>query len=226
MNREEIERKLQLAETNLRNAIARQEQTEQQLQELENQREAILGESEIARRARADFQRLSEQSRGELVALEIDEAREALAAAVRERNDVIARAATALDSAVSLLGTIDSRRAAVLEANAQLRSLDKAAGRTAPEEPDILHEPWQRMVLAVKSELDGELESDLVDAAARSNLTSALDSLPQHLRVLATERRRQMNKERLQRNRDLMRERETPGETGAVAEVVDEQSRH
>ncbi len=202
MEREEVVQKLELAETNLRDAVALHEQTQQQLRELEERRESVLGESEQTRRAMADYERLMEQSRNELAAFEVEETRVALAEAVQLRDAIIAKTGAALDSAVSLLEMIDAQRAAVAEAHQRLRSLDHTVGRAAPEEPDSLHEPWQRMVAAVKTELDEELESDIVDAAARSNSPSALNALPQHLRILATERRNQWHRERMQKQHD------------------------
>ena len=58
--------------------------------------------------------------------------------------------------------------------------------------------PDGRTMLVVKTELDEQLESDIVDAAARSNLLSAINALPQHLRILATQRRREMQREQMQ----------------------------
>jgi len=159
MKREEVERKLELAETSLRQAAARLEATQQQLAEIEDQRAQILGESEIARRAMADFERLSEQSRNELAAIELEDARVALAEAVQARDQIVANAAAALDTAVGLLGEIDEHRNAVVQAHQRVRSLDQAAGQAAPEEPDVLHEPWERMASVVKTGLDEQLES-------------------------------------------------------------------
>ncbi len=201
MKREEVERKLELAETSLRQAAARLEATQQQLAEIEDQRAQILGESEIARRAMADFERLSEQSRNELAAVELEDARVALAEAVQARDQIVANAAAALDTAVGLLGEIDEHRNAVVQAHQRVRSLDQAAGQAAPEEPDVLHEPWERMASVVKTELDEQLESDIVDAAARSHLPHAINALPQHLRILATQRRQEMQRERMQAER-------------------------
>ena len=202
VTRAEAERRLQQAEENLRQAVTRHEQTQRELQALEERREQIRDESELARRAIADFEQLKERSRQELSSLEVLEgARATLAEAVEARDEVVARAAGAFESAVALLEEVVAKRAAVVDAHGRLRSLDPSAGRFAPDEPDLLHEPWQRLVSAVKAELDGELESEMVEAAARSHLPSALNALPEHLRVLASQRRNEIQRERMERLR-------------------------
>jgi hypothetical protein len=202
MTQEEAVQKLDLAETKFREAVARHEQTQQQLLELEERRESVLGKSEQARRAMADYGRLIEQSRKKLAALKVEEARVALAEAIQLRDAILAKTAVTLNSAVSLLEMADAKRGAVAEAHQRLTSLDHTVGRAAPEEPDILHEPWQRMVAAVKPKIDQVLESDIADAAARSNLPGALDALPQHPRIHAAERRKQWHRERIQQEQN------------------------
>lgn len=204
MKRDEAERRLELAEANLRQAAERLQGAEQRLMDIEDQRTQILGESELVRRSIADFESLAEKCRAELAALKLEELRGQLAKAVEARDQIIAEAADALGSAVALLGEVDGHRAAVKEAHKKLRSLDPAAGRAAPEEADVLHEPWQRMVSLVRTELDEELESDIVEAAARSDAPHAINSLPQHLRILATERRREIQRERMETQRELL----------------------
>lgn len=202
ITRAEAERRLQQAEENLRQAVTRHEQTQRELQELEERRDQIRGESELARRAIADFEQLKERSQQELASVAmLEQARATLAEAVEARDEVVARAAGAFESAVTVLEEVEAKRAAVVEAHRRLKSLDPAAGRFAPDEPDLLHEPWQRLVSAVKAELDGELESEMVEAAARSHLPSALNALPEHLRVLASQRRNEIQRERMERLR-------------------------
>ena len=52
-----------------------------------------------------------------------------------------------------------------------------------------------------QGELDEKLESDIVEAAARSHLPSAINALPQHLRILAQQRRNELQREQLHRFR-------------------------
>ena len=200
--REEAERRLQLAEAELRQATERHEQTRQQLLEIEEQRERMLGASELTRRAIADVEQKMEQLQQELADIQLLEgARDALALAVQERDDTIARAAAGFEAAVTLLADVEAKRDEVAEAHERLRDLDPSVGRVAPDEPDILHEPWQQLVAAVKAELDEKLESDIVEAAARSHLPSAINALPQHLRILAQQRRNELQREQLHRFR-------------------------
>jgi len=204
MKREEVERRLELAETNRQQAAERLQIAEQRLEELEGERSQILGESDLARRSIAELARLADECRSELAAVELEEARDRLAEAVEARDRSIGEAAEALGSAVKLLGAIDEHRAAVADAHQRLKSLDPSAGRAAPDEPDVLHERWQQMVSLVRTELDGELESDIVDAAARSNSPVALNALPQHLRILAEERRNQWHRDRMAKHRESL----------------------
>jgi hypothetical protein len=55
------------------------------------------------------------------------------------------------------------------------------------------------MVSAVKSQLDEKLETDLVDAAARSYTGQAINALPEHLRSLATLRRKELQRRSIRR---------------------------
>ena len=192
MNRKEIQRKIELAETNRREAAARVEATRKRLEDLEEQRAEVLGESELARRALTDFERLSEQSRQELATIDLE-------AATQERDRIVTEAAAALEAAVTLLGEIGARRSAVVEAHQRLAALNPEARSPVPEEPNILDGPWQRMVSAVKSQLDEKLEADLVDAAARSYTGQAINALPEHLRTLATLRRKELQRRSIRR---------------------------
>ena len=162
----------------------------------------MLGASELTRRAIVDVEEKMEQLREELAAIQLlEQTRESLAIAVQERDEAIARAAAGFEAAVSLLAEVEAKREAVVQAHEQLRSLDPSVARVAPDEPDILHEPWQLLAAAVKAELEEQLESDIVEAAARSHLPSAINALPQHLRVLALQRRNELQREQLQKFR-------------------------
>ncbi len=67
-------------------------------------------------------------------------------------------------------------------------------GRTQPvalpPEPVALAESWDRLVARIRTELDQNLEEELLEAAARNPLAHAIDDLPAHLRAAARERRR------------------------------------
>jgi hypothetical protein len=198
MSREDIEGKLRLAEETLQQAAARLQGTEERLESLEEERAAALGEAEIARRTLSDIDQVIADLRTELNALEVEEARQALSEAMQVRDRVIAETAAALEAAVRLLEEVETRRAAFAEAHERVLSLSPSGQRgraPAPEEPDILHEPWLRLVAVVKDRLDVEFESETVDAAARSNAQPyAINALPEHLRAVAMERRRKLQK--------------------------------
>lgn len=199
---------MRVAESTLRQAAERLETTEKRLGELDQEREAVLGESELARRALAQLDESIAAMREELAALELEEARKALADAAAQRDATIEKTAAALDTAVALLEEVDVRRKAVAEATERVAALAPRTPRgrvVAPEEPDTLHEPWQRLVTVVKDQLDEELETEAVEAAARSNAPYAINALPEHLRAVAMERRRQLQRAALDRLQEMQR---------------------
>jgi chromosome segregation ATPase len=208
MSRDDVERRMRVAEATLQQAAERLETTEKRLGELDQEREAVVGESEIARRAFTELEQAMADLREELVAVEREEARQALADAVEERDATIEQTAAALEAALALLEQVDRRRQAVAEASERLVALEPRApkGRAmAPEEPDTLHEPWQRLVTVVKDQLDDELETEIIDAAARSNAPYAINALPEHLRAVAMERRRKLQRAALDRLQETQR---------------------
>jgi len=208
MSRDDIERRMRVAESTLQQAAERLETTEKRLGEIDQEREAVLGESEIARRALTDLDQAIADLREELAAVELEEARQALAEAVVERDATIEQTAAALETAVAMIEQVDRRRQAVAEANERVAALDPGTPKrraVAPEEPDTLHEPWQRLVTVVKEQLDEELETEVVDAAARSNAPYAINALPEHLRAVAMERRRRLQRAALDRLQDTRR---------------------
>jgi chromosome segregation ATPase len=205
--REKIEQRLAAAEIALEEAAARLERTQKRLREIDQERATIVGETDIARRAVSDLEAEIAKSREALAAAEVEEARAAVTEAVQRRNEVINDAAAALNTAVDLLEQLRVCRADVVDAQKRLTRLDPAnANRTAaPAEPGVVDEPWQRIVSAVKAQLDEDLEIDIVDAAARSNAPSAIDALPEHLRVLAVQRRRELQRASLVHVREFRR---------------------
>jgi hypothetical protein len=200
--RDESEREPAPAEESLQSAAASLDPMKQRLIELERHRTTALGEAETPRRAPADVDEEIGQAPETIAGLELEKARAALAEAVQRRDQVIRVAAAALDSAVDHLAQIEAQRAAVVEAEKRLTALqppDAWESAVAPEEPDILTEPWQRMVAAVKTQLDEELDEDIIEAAARSYTTYAINVLPPHLQELAMQRRRELQRADLER---------------------------
>src|SRR5919106_63365 len=158
MSRDDVERRMRAAEATLQQAAERLETTEKRLGELDQEREAVLGESEIARRALTDLEQAIADLREELASLELEEARQGLADAVAERDATIEQTAAALGTAVALLDQVDQ-----------------------------------------------ELETEIIDAAARSNAPYAINALPEHLRAVAMERRRKLQRSALDRLQEAQR---------------------
>ncbi len=202
----EIEQEMRIAEDRIREATARLAeattrlaQGEAQLAEVEEQRHTLAGEAVVNRRAIADFEKLLEESRRELAALHVREARQTLDKAVEARHLAVREAASALASIKTALQQLDERRAAVAQAEKELRAIDPEASITIPLEPALLDAAWDAVIPLVRARLEERLEIDLVEAAAASQRANAIDELPQHLRELARQRRNQRMREALER---------------------------
>jgi chromosome segregation ATPase len=194
---EQLRVRLAALEDELGRAQARLHQAHDEMAELDRRKEEAVGAVSLAQRAISELEhRLEEQrealARGEHIAT----LRRELAARAADRD----RAAHAVaDTVAALLAHLDelaAGREAVVAAHAALRTVGNVgdADDLHPE-PGALHEQWERLLDRIRSDLGHEIESRLVEAAARSPLGNAIDDLPAHLRVLATERRRTLIRE-------------------------------
>ncbi len=189
MDRHEIEKKLAAAEARREEAARRLADNEERLAALEEERVSLLGSAEIARRGISDFEEHLERLNEKLAVLGIDEARADLTAAVEVRDHAVRQAADMLDASLNALQRLDQTRAALADAHARLHALDPGARDVLPPEPDTLDGKWTELAFVVREKLEGELEVDLIDAAAHSATLHAIDQLPEHLRELALKRR-------------------------------------
>jgi chromosome segregation ATPase len=57
-----------------------------------------------------------------------------------------------------------------------------------PAKPAVLQEPWDELLTVVRTRSDEEFADELVEAAARSRMPDAINSLPAHLREAARAR--------------------------------------
>jgi len=171
-------------------AVTRLQAAEALAQELADQQDATRGEIVIAQRSVADLTDAISRIQQAASELRVDEAREALAAAVRIRDDTAAEAAAAIETALALLEQLEVHRRSVTDAEHTLQSLTSTPGQPPPTEPQVVEEPLQRLDTFVRARSDTKLLDDLVTAAARSPGGNAINNLPEHLQILAHERRK------------------------------------
>jgi DNA repair exonuclease SbcCD ATPase subunit len=178
------------------------EESNAALARLEEQRVEREGQLALARRAEEDLGSRIEEKRAELERAEAAATVEAYDRSVSTRNAVAEKVASAVEAAVAALGEYDAAQERVGKAwETVLRSRFAAGGsRTGkiPEsgrEPTVLTEAFETLAGVVRERLDGELERDLVEAAARSPMGNDIPKLPAHLQALARERRRSITQE-------------------------------
>jgi hypothetical protein len=209
MAQSEIEQRVRAAEDRIRDATARLTEStarlakaEEELLAVEERRDKLAGEAVISRRAIADFERVLEQSHEELSALHIDLARQTFDKAVEARDLALREAASALEWIRKVFEQLDSRRAALEQAERELRAVDSEASFSIPPEPGLLDAAWEGVIPLLRERLNELLETDLVEAASASLRPNAIDELPEHLRELARQRRSERIREGLQRQRN------------------------
>jgi len=188
--RAEVEAKLVAAQTRRQEAEERLREHAERLQELEEERESLLGSSALARQALADLEEYEKRLQQELTALRIDELRAAFSESVRARDAALEHASLAVSEVAAAFERVDAARAELAERHRRLREVDPGAPRVVPPEPTDFRERWSAVAPLVEQELGRKLESELVEAAVRSPNVLAFQALPEHLRELAVQRRR------------------------------------
>jgi DNA repair exonuclease SbcCD ATPase subunit len=201
-----IEQQMRITEERIRKATARLAeattqlaQADERLAEVEEERHTLAGEAAMNRRAIADLQQLLEESRQEVASLHVQEAHQTLDKAVEARDLAVREAASALEWIKTALQQLDERRAAVGQAENELRAIDPEPSITIAPEPELVDAAWDAVIPLVRARLEERLEIDLVEAAVASQRANAIDDLPQHLRELARQRRNQRLREALAR---------------------------
>jgi|SRR3954447_16891404 chromosome segregation ATPase len=191
------------AEAKLAEIAARREQAQEKVSEnaqrlaaLEEQRVELEGQTALARRAITDYEQYLERLHGELAAIEVEEAHSALDEAVRARDQLAELTAEAARNLRSAHDALQAQRRAVEEARRDLLALDRSAPAVVPPEEPAYEDAWRDLAPLVKDELDVRLESEIVAAAAKSGNVHEIERLPEHLQVLARERRRELIRSR------------------------------
>jgi chromosome segregation ATPase len=150
----------------------------------------------LARRLLASQEKQIEQKRAELEEAMAADARERFEEVMREREAMAASLAEAAELLLERLVALDRSQDAVRDAWAPAQAAGAAGRRsdleTPPEitaEPEVMRESWDRLCHEIRNRMNEQFEDELVDAASRSPLGSAINDLPLHLRDIARQRR-------------------------------------
>lgn len=159
----------------------------------------------LARRALVDQHAHIEQKRAELKEAMVADARERFEQVMTERGAAAASLAEAAELLLERLSALDRSQDAVRAAWANAQAAGAAGHRSdmqMPREieadPEVMREPWDRLCHEIRARINEQFEDELVDAASRSPLGSAISDLPSHLREVARQRRLAM----IRRGRD------------------------
>jgi chromosome segregation ATPase len=170
-------------------------ETDAALAQLEEQREETEGRLALARRAQADVEQRLRERRVEFERAEAEAAVEAYEGVLRERAlaaDALVSAVEAIAAQLSDYEAANERAADAWSAvSARRLSLSDSARKALKQpdrEPPRVGEAREMLVELVRPWLDREHASE-IEAAARSPMGHGIEKLPEHLRVLARERR-------------------------------------
>jgi hypothetical protein len=108
--------------------------------------------------------------------------------AARDAADAVRNLRAAYDA-------LQVERQSVEEAHRSLLALDPSYPDVLPEEKEYV-DAWRELAPCIEDELNMRLESEIVDAAAKSANGYEIERLPEHLQVLARERRRELIRNR------------------------------
>lgn len=195
---ETLERDFEALRAAIQDLQARKAQHEASLARIEDER--VETEARIAlaeREAAALAQRLQEQEE------ELEQAR--TQAAIEEfESDVMTMQATAegiasaIDALLASFDGFDQHLERLEERKSALAA--RGVKVTAPPEPEVLHDAWQRLVRVVRETINEQFEDELVEAAVRSPRPGAINELPVHLQEIARQRWREARRAKLARD--------------------------
>jgi chromosome segregation ATPase len=192
VGRSDAEAKLTAAQTRRREAEEQLRQQEERLGELEEERESLIGSTALARQALADLSEYEKRLEQELASLRLEELRVEFAQAVRARDGALERASLAVAELAEALDRVDNARAELLKSHRRLAEAGSGPSPAIPPEPTRFRDRWSAIAPLVEQELGRRLDYELVEAAARSSNRLAFQELPEHLRELAVQRRREV----------------------------------
>jgi hypothetical protein len=190
-NRDTLQREIASLEQALGDAVKETDKAERALDELEGHRIEAEGRLAIARQAATNYAgRLEERRQALAHAIEV-EVQARLLEAVGARDDTANRAAEAIAHLIASFERLDAARAETAE---RVEEAEPHLGRRAevgPEPPE-LEQQWTRLIDFVSRRAELRLDDELIEAAASSPSGFEINKLPQELRVIARQRRREL----------------------------------
>jgi chromosome segregation ATPase len=187
-NGENLQRQIATLERRLRDAINKAETVETALDDLEGHRNELAGRLAIARQEAADYAARLEELRQELARALEAEARARLLEAVGARDDAGNHAAEAIAQLIVSFERLDAARDELAQRVAEAESHLQRRPHVEPE-PEKLAEEWARLIEFIGTRAQLRLDDELVEAAASDPTGFEIKKLPQHLQVLARQRR-------------------------------------
>jgi hypothetical protein len=193
---DELSRELAALEEEIAALRKTEEEERSAVAALESQLTAMRDRLTLAQGELTSRERLIEDKRSEFEQAVAEEAHERVEQVAQEREKVAAAFADAATVLLDRLGELDRLQDAMRGAwrTAQAADgADRAADLPLPPElgaePEPMREAWERLCNEVRKRINDQFEDELVEAASRSSLGSAIDDLPVHLRELARQRR-------------------------------------
>lgn len=191
MDRAELEATLATAAERVRLTELRLQELADRLVEMDEERESLLGQAALTKQAIADYKQYQERVQQELMdATRREEAEAAFQRSVDARDAALEEASASVANLAEAFDRVNAARDAVARSHVELKALNPRA-RAAPPEPTGFRERWTAIAPLVEQELQIRLESELVEAAARSGNYHVIKDLPDHLQELANQRLRE-----------------------------------
>lgn len=187
---ENLQREIATLERALRDAVKQADTVQTALEDLEGHRNELAGRLTIARQAEADYAARLEERRQELARALEAEVRAKLTEAVGARDEAVNDAAEAIAQLIGAFERLDAARDETAERMAEAESQLRRRVDVGPE-PEKFEQEWARLTDFIRERAQLRLDDELVEAAASDHTGFELEKLPQHLQVLARERRRQ-----------------------------------
>jgi chromosome segregation ATPase len=203
-NPEQLRTTVAALEQELERAHTRLREGHEAIADLERRKAEAAGNVVVAERAITELEQRLVEGREALARLEqVQAAERRLAVLVGERDAAANELAQAVAQLLAQLDTLVAARETVAAARGDVRALaGRGAVRETPPEPEAFRASWERLIERIRDDLGGELDRDLIEAAARSPFGNAIKDLPAHLRALAQERRHALLRESKSRKDD------------------------
>ena len=184
---EQLEREVSTLQEALQSTRRQESEVEAVLTELETRQQEALTKANLAREAARQY----EERLGEVMTA-LETAR--LAAATAAFDDALAERETESRLAVEAIGKVLTCIEQLKISRTRLVAMqDELAARgvaVTVDEPQDFVAAWEALVTRVRETIGEKLEDEMVDAAAYSSLSRAIDELPEHLQELARRRRK------------------------------------